>query len=194
MLVHPLDPPLDAPRQKQFIPAHHDCPGRFGKFLLSTSASIEISLIGVPNLGRDFYVLACREWIGFANRPVLIPRHGHHHDCPQAERGSIGKLVGDVVHFSHGICGIWDAAQEFRMLYVGVIKNLEMIDAVVRLAGVAGWLPCVIVGPTYGDSSSQGAAVGKQDCYQWKSDSGYQQDSSPVHVRLNRGLLSLRGS
>src|SRR5437016_5615251 len=37
-----------------------------------------------------------------------------------------------------------------------------MIDAVVRLAGVAGWLARVIVGPTYGDSSSQGAAVGKQ--------------------------------
>ena len=45
------------------------------------------------------------------------------------------------------------------MLYVGVIKNLEMIDAVVRLAGVAGWLARVIVGPTYGYSSSQGAAV-----------------------------------
>src|SRR5438552_7292551 len=134
-------------------------PRRFGKFLLSTSASIKISLIGVPNLGRDFYVLACREWIGFANRPVLIPRHGHHHACPQSERGSIGKLVGDVVHFSHGICGLWDAAQKFRMLYVGVVKNLEMIDAVVRLAGVAGWLARVIVGPTYGYSRSQGAAV-----------------------------------
>ena len=45
------------------------------------------------------------------------------------------------------------------MLYVGVIKNLEMIDAVVLLAGVAGWLARVIVGPTYGYSSSQGAAV-----------------------------------
>jgi len=59
------------------------------------------------------------------------------------------------------------------MLYVGVIKNLEMIDAVVLLAGVAGWLARVIVGPTYGYSSSQGAAVGEQDCYQRKSDSGY---------------------
>src|SRR5437016_14057802 len=112
-------------------------------FCLAPSASIEISLIGVSNLGRDFYVLACREWIGFANRPVLIPRHGHHHDCPQAERGSIGKLVGDVVHFSHGSCGSRDAAQAVRMLYVGVTKNLALIDAVVRLAGVAGCLLCV---------------------------------------------------
>ena len=39
------------------------------------------------------------------------------------------------------------------MLYVGVIKNLETIDAVVRLAGVAGWLECVIIGPAYGYSS-----------------------------------------
>ena len=59
------------------------------------------------------------------------------------------------------------------MLYVGVIKNLEMIDAVVRLAGVAGWLARLIVRSAYGYSSSQCAAVEKQHCYQRKQASGY---------------------
>jgi hypothetical protein len=153
------------------------------------SPSIQISLFAA-GLRPDLHVLACREWIGRAIRPVFIPRHRHHHDGLQSEWGSIGKLVGDVVDFTRCIWGVRDAAQELRMFCVGVVKNFEMIDAVVRPAGVAGWLACVIVGPTYLNSRRQGSAVEKQDRYERKHAGGYQQDSSPSHVRLNRGLLS----
>jgi len=62
----------------------------------------------------------------------------------------------------------------FGMLLVVVVKNFEMIDAVVCPTGVAGRLAYVIVGPAYGYSSRQGTAVEKQDRYQRKRASRYQ--------------------